>query len=217
MDKINIILADDHTLVRQGIKTLLKKNKDFNIVAEAKDGIETLQLLAEHQADVILLDLSMPFLTGFDAIPQIKEQFPSVKIIILTMHEEASYITMCVQKGANGYLFKNTEPSELYHSIYSVVAGENYFTAAVSKILISGIAQGNLPSESSRAKLSEREIEVLKYIVDGLSAKMVADKLSISSRTVETHKVNIMRKLEVANTAELVSKVFQENLFDKTS
>lgn len=210
MDKINIILADDHILVREGFKALLKKNKDFNIVAEAKDGNEVMELLSHLNVDILLLDLSMPHLSGFEAISFVKEQFPQVKIIILTMHEEAEYIIKSVQKGVNGYLLKNTEPSELYHAIKTVASGENYYTSAVSKILISSVASNESSKPSLYQTLSEREREVLTYIVEGLSAKMIADKLDISPRTAETHKVNIMRKLEVANTAELVRKALLE-------
>jgi len=188
MKKVNIILADDHTLVREGFVQLLKQNENFNVLAEAKDGEELLKLLSHHEPDVVMLDLSMPKLNGVEALAIIQEQFPAVKVIVLTMHEEVEYAVKCIKRGVKGYLLKNTEPVELYSAINTVADGGTYFTPAISNALIKNMVS-NKPYHDI---LSERELEVLKYVVKGLSAKMIADALSISSRTVETHKINMM-------------------------
>jgi DNA-binding NarL/FixJ family response regulator len=208
MEKVNIILADDHTLVREGFVQLLIQNKNFNVLGEAKDGEELLKLLSHQQPDVVMLDLSMPKLNGVEALSIIQEQFPAVKVIVLTMHEEVEYAVKCIKRGVKGYLLKNTEPAELYTAIDTVADGGTYFSPAISNALIKNMASHKPHNDV----LSEREIEVLQYVVKGMSAKMIADTLSISPRTVETHKINMMRKLKVGNTAELVNKAMQEKL-----
>ncbi len=208
MEKINIIVADDHNLVREGFCSLLKKNKDFNVIAEAKDGEELISLLSELQPHVVLIDVSMPKLNGIESLAIMQKKYPDVKAIVLTMHEEAEYAVKAIQNGAKGYLLKNTEPDELYQAIMTVASGGNYYIPTVSNVLLGNIAS----NKSSDEPLSEREKEVLKYVVKGLSAKMIADTLSISPRTVETHKINVMKKLKVANTAELITKAFQGKL-----
>lgn len=211
MNKIKVVLADDHKLVRAGFKALLKKNNDLDVVGEAADGIALLETLENVFPDVVLLDLSMPGMHGMDAISVIRKKFPSMGIIVLTMHEEPEYVMSCIQNGADGYLLKSTEPEELYQAIAKVASSEKYFTPAVSNIFLNNIIlSGNDP----RAKkiLSEREKEVLKFIVEGRSAKAIGDVLFISARTVEKHKVNIMEKLGVSNTAELINKVIRDKL-----
>jgi len=212
MKKITIILADDHTLVREGFVHLLKQNENYSVLAEAKDGEELLILLSQHQPKVVLLDLSMPKLNGVEALSIIQTQYPTIKVIILTMHEEVEYAFRCIKRGAKGYLLKNTEPIELYTAIDIVNNGGTYFIPAISNALITNFTAGKFQPSN----LSERELEVLKYVAKGLSAKAVADLLSISSRTVETHKVNIMKKLKVTNTAELVNKTIREKLITDT-
>jgi DNA-binding NarL/FixJ family response regulator len=208
MEKIEIIVADDHNLVREGFCSLLKQNTDYHVIAEAKNGEEVLELLTKLKPQILLLDLTMPKLSGMDVLAIIQEQYPDIKTIILTMHEETQYATKCIQKGAKGYLLKNTEPTELYQAINTVSAGGAYYTPNISNVLLSNLALNKTPNEL----LSEREKEILKLVIKGLSAKMVGDTLSISARTVENHKVNIMKKLKVNNTAELVSKAINEKL-----
>lgn len=209
MNKIKIVLADDHRLVREGFKALLKKNKDFEIIGEAENGKELLTLLENSSPDLLLLDLSMPDLSGLDVLKKLQSLKPELKVIMLTMHEESDYILQSVQLGVDGYLLKNTEPDELYSAINAVASGQKYFTPVVSNILVSNISKLNPKPEL----LTEREKEVLRYVTEGLSAKMIGEKLFISARTVETHKVNIMKKLEVSNTAELVRRAMEEKLF----
>jgi DNA-binding NarL/FixJ family response regulator len=210
MGKINIILADDHNLVREGFRSIINKNEDFCVVTEAKDGEELMKLLETEKPHIVILDLSMPKLNGIETLKLMNIKFPEIRAIILTMHEEAEYAMKCVQKGAKGYLLKNTEPSELYQAIYTVAEGGTYYTPVISNALLSGLSS----SKSQNENLTEREKEVLKHVIKGLSAKMIGDELNISARTVETHKINLMKKLKVSNTAELVTKTLQEKLLD---
>lgn len=209
MEKIKIVIADDHKLVREGFVQLLTQNEKFELLAAAQDGEELLAFLKIHQPDIIILDISMPKLNGVGAITFIQEHYPQIKVIVLTMHEEVEYAFQCIKKGAKGYLLKNAEPSELYEAIYKVAFGETYYTPVIAKALITKMANNR---EKEEQLLSDREKEVIRCVIKGMSAKMIADTLLISSRTVEAHKVNIMKKMGVNNTAELVAKALKENI-----
>ncbi|MFL5729407.1 MAG: response regulator [Cytophagaceae bacterium] len=206
MDKIRIILADDHILVREGFKSLLAKKKEFEVVGEAENGKALLELLENLSADVLLVDISMPQMNGIEAIAQMKKINPNLKFIMLTMHEEAEYILKSIQAGANGYLLKNVELDELENAIKTVANGGKYFNSTVSNIMIENISRNPDPNKEELSELTAREKEILQYVADGLSTKLIADKLSISARTVETHRVHIMKKLQVSNGAEMVKK-----------
>ncbi|WMJ72275.1 response regulator transcription factor [Cytophagaceae bacterium ABcell3] len=210
MGKIKIVLADDHRLVRDGIKALLAKSSDFVIAGEADDGKELLELLKKAKPDVALIDISMPNLTGLEAIPLIKKDFPGTRIILLTMHADPDYIIKAIQSGTHGYLLKDVEPEELHLAVKTVAKGEKYFNATISNIMIDNLSR--IEESKEEQNLSPREMEVLTLVADGLSTKLIADKLSISIRTVETHRLNIMKKLQVNNTAELVRKALEKNL-----
>jgi DNA-binding NarL/FixJ family response regulator len=212
MEKIKIILADDHILVREGFKSLLSKKKEFEVVGEAENGEELLELIDHTIADVLLIDISMPRLNGIEAIGQMKKINPNLKFIMLTMHEEAEYILKSIQAGANGYLLKNVESEELGNAIRTVAKGGKYFNAAISNIMIENISQWPGQNKEEPSELTAREKEILQYVADGLSTKLIADKLSISTRTVETHRVHIMRKLQVSNGAEMVKKGLEQKI-----
>jgi DNA-binding NarL/FixJ family response regulator len=211
MEKIKIILADDHKLVREGFKALLKKSQDFEIIAEAQNGNELLDLIEKYLPDILLVDISMPGLNGIDAIGIIKKINPNIRFIILTMHEEAEYVMKSIQSGASGYLLKNVEPEELYRAIKTVAGGEKYFNAAISNIMVENISKGNQNKEEKES-ITTREKEILKYVAEGLSTKLIADKLKISDRTVETHRVHLLKKMHVHNTAELIKKAIDLKL-----
>ncbi|MFN6944707.1 MAG: response regulator [Cytophagaceae bacterium] len=210
MSKVKIALADDHKLVRDGIKSLLTKVPDFVITGEADNGEELMQLLKKAKPDVVLLDISMPKLNGLEAIPLIKSSYPNIRIILLTMHADPDYIIKAIQAGTHGYLLKNVEPEELELAVKTVSRGEKYFNATISNIMIDNISR--LEENKNDSVLSPRELEVLSLVANGLSTKMIADKLTISIRTVETHRLNIMKKLNVNNTAELVRKAIEKNM-----
>jgi DNA-binding NarL/FixJ family response regulator len=212
MEKIKIILADDHILVREGFKSLLNRKKEFEVVGEAENGQALLQMIDDISPDILLVDISMPHLNGIEAIAQIKKINPNLKLIMLTMHEEAEYIVKSIQAGANGYLLKNVEPDELEKAIKTVAAGGKYFNAAISNIMIENISKATDQSKEEYSEITAREKEILQYVADGLSTKLIADKLSISARTVETHRVHIMKKLQVSNGAEMVKKGLEQKI-----
>jgi len=209
---IRIILADDHILVREGFKSLLSKKKDFEVVGEAENGTALLNLIENLSADVLLVDISMPQLNGIEAISQMKKINQNLKFIMLTMHEEAEYILKSIQAGANGYLLKNVEPDELENAIRTVAAGGKYFNSTISNIMIENLSKVSEPGKEELSELTAREKEILQYVADGLSTKLIADKLSISARTVETHRVHIMKKLQVNNGAEMVKRGLEQKI-----
>jgi DNA-binding NarL/FixJ family response regulator len=210
MGKISIVIADDHRLIRDGIKTLLKKDNDFEIVAEANNGEELIDIINTITPDVILADISMPKFNGIDAMATLKKINPNLKFIILTMHEEPEYIMKSIKAGASSYLLKNVEYEELQKAVRTVAGGGKYFNAFISNIMIENLAQQTEKEE--QAPLTPREVEVLKEVANGLSAKLIADKFSISVRTVETHRVNIMKKLNAHNTAEVIKKAIEQKI-----
>lgn len=212
MEKIRIILADDHILVREGFKSLLAKKKEFEIAGEAENGKSLMQLIENVNADVLLVDISMPEVNGIEAIAQMKKINPNLKFIMLTMHEEAEYIMKSIQAGANGYLLKNVEPDELENAIKAVASGGKYFNAIISNIMIENISRVTDQDKDKHSDITAREKEILQYVADGLSTKLIADKLSISIRTVETHRVHIMKKLQVNNVAEMVKKGLEQKI-----
>lgn len=212
MEKIKIILADDHILVREGFKSLLSRKKEFEVVGEAENGKELLDLIDNLSADILLVDISMPQLNGIEAIAQMKKINPNLKFIMLTMHQEAEYILKSIQAGANGYLLKNVEPDELENAIKTVAGGGKYFNTIISNIMIENISKWPEQSKEEHSELTAREKEILQYVADGLSTKLIADKLSISTRTVETHRVHIMKKFQVSNGAEMVKKGLEQKI-----
>jgi DNA-binding NarL/FixJ family response regulator len=211
MKPVKIIIADDHPLIRNGIKTMLERNEDYQIVAEAEDGKQLVALVSELLPDVVLIDINMPVMNGFEALLTLRKTLPSLRIILLTMHEEPEYIIKAVRSGANGYLLKNVDYNELNTAIGMVMKGQKYFNQHVSTILMEELHR-NSDAEIVQDKLTERETAILKEIVNGLSSKEIADKLFISPRTVETHRNNLMKKLLVHNTAELVKLALEKGL-----
>jgi DNA-binding NarL/FixJ family response regulator len=209
MEKTRIVLADDHKLFRDGVTALLHKYDEFEVIGEAENGKQLFPILKNEDPDVVLVDLSMPELNGLEAIPMIKKDFPDVKMVVLSMHEDGNYIMKSVQAGAQGYLFKNVDEDELINAIRKVARGEKYFNPMVSQKMIDSMSK---QTQDGEAHLTAREKEILKLVCDGLSTKMIADKLFLSTRTVETHRVNIMKKLNAQNTADLVKKAFEQNL-----
>lgn len=211
MSALKIIIADDHTLIRDGIKTMLSKNPDYQIVAEAENGKQLVELASRLMPDLILADISMPELNGFDALIELRKILPDIKLILLTMHEEPEYIIKAARSGANGYLLKNIDYAEIHRAIGIVMSGQKYFNQHVSSILMEELHRKS-DTDQLQEKLTERESDILKEIVKGLSSKEIGDKLFISSRTVDTHRNNLMKKLDVHNTAELVKLALEKGL-----
>ncbi|HEX8549652.1 MAG TPA: response regulator transcription factor [Cytophagaceae bacterium] len=208
MDKIKIILADDHKLVRDGIKSLLQMNPTFEVVAEVDNGLDLIHLMEKQLPDVVLVDISMPGSNGLEAVSKLLKINPNFKFIMLTMHDDPEYILKSVETGAKGYLLKNVEFEELQTAIITVASGGKYFNQQISERMIESLSRPRKHKDEI-PDLTSRELEVLKEVANGLSTKLIADKLNISARTVETHRLHIMKKMFTQNTAELVKKAIE--------
>ena len=206
MTKIRLILADDHPLIREGFRSLLNKNERFEIVGIAENGKELVDLAGKELPDIILSDISMPVMNGMDAIEQIRNLYPSIKSVVLTMHEEREYIINALRIGVQGYIIKNVERFDLEKAIITIFEGGKYFSPIVTNILAESVVRQEPPAIS---ELTPREKEVLELVAKGNSTKQIADKLGIGTRTVESHRVNMLKKMKVNNTAELVRKAIE--------
>ena len=207
MNRIKLVLADDHQLIREGFRALLGNNERFEIVGEAEDGVQLVGMVRRLQPDLVLADIHMPNLSGLDALKQLIAEFPLIKFILLTMHEEREYVLNAIRLGASGYVMKNVERKELEKAILLVHEGGKYFSAEVANILAETVSRPSTLTELP--EISPREKEVLDLVAQGLSTKLVADRLGISTRTVESHRINMLKKLKVGNTAELVRKAIE--------
>jgi DNA-binding NarL/FixJ family response regulator len=205
MEPYHIVLADDHLMFRQGIKKILEEHDDLKIVGEANDGLELLNLLKKITPHVVILDISMPNIRGIEATKEIKMTAPEINIVILTMHKSKEYLYHCLEAGAQGYLLKEDADTELYTAIKKVIEGGYYISPILSEALKDDFVQiclGNKKLVPER--LTSREREVTKLIAEGNINKEIANLLFISIRTVENHRANIMKKLKLRNTSELV-------------
>lgn len=206
---VRVALADDHTLVRAGVRKILESQPGLTVVAEAADGDAALAALRVNATDVLVLDLSMPGRDGFEVMREARVVAPGLKILVLTMHADAEYVERAVEGGADGYLLKDSAAQDLVTAIEAVMAGRAFYSPAVQKAL-SAMARGD--SRRPFATLTEREREVLRLVAEGLSTKEIATRLDISSRTVETHRANLMRKLDVHSIARLTQLAIKEGL-----
>ena len=218
MEKIKIILVDDHRLVRDGIKSLLNGINDIQIIGEASDSKELYQLLTTLNPDLLIMDISLPEVSGIEITKIISKDFPSIKVLMLSMYNSEDFILGAIKAGAKGYLPKNTSRNELLEAIYAIQSGEDFYSESVSKtMLTSYIRQATddeKPADKANELLTTREIEVLKLYVEGLINKEISDKLDISIRTVETHKNHIMRKLGLKSTVEMVKFAIRNKIVE---
>jgi DNA-binding NarL/FixJ family response regulator len=217
MKTIKIVLADDHELVREGLKNVLEQQKGFKIVAQAANGKEAVEKTAAYKPDVVLLDISMPVLSGVETVKILRHDFPHVKIIMLSMHNDAAHINQCIDNGADGYLVKSEGSAEMIKAITTVMDGRQFFSAEATKVILESALKLRAQKNSQHStidELTDREKEVLKYIATGASNHEIADTLFISFRTVETHRANLMKKLYAKNSIELVNKARQRALVD---
>ena len=204
-----VILADDHTLVRGGIRRILEAQPRFEVVAEAADGAAALDALARHDADVLVLDLNMNGPEGIDVLRQVKRSRPDTKVVILTMHAGREYVARALAEGADGYLLKDSAVQDLAAAIESVTAGGTYFSPAIQQQMAEIVRDGH---RQGLPALTDREREVLILIARGLSTKEIAASLDIGQRTVETHRSNLMRKLGVKSVALLTQVAIREGI-----
>lgn len=208
MEKIRILIADDHSIVREGIKSMLNDVSDFEIVGEAENGKEAIEKINELFPDVIIMDISMPVMTGIEAIKIIKKEFSTVRTLVLTIHSEKEYIEQIYKSGASGCLYKNAGKNEFETAIRSINRGESYFTSKISNVLLGEY----FSTHDKESSLTKRELQILKSIVEELSNKEIADKLFISVRTVETHRKNIMQKLKIDSTIGLIKYAVKKGM-----
>ena len=209
MNQIKLIIADDHKLFREGLTELLRKYSDIKIIKSVADGFEFMQMAkSQLDSDIVLLDITMPNMDGFQVLKELKAIASPIKPIVISMYNDGNYIAKCAKMGAYGYLLKNTDEAELLLAIRTVNKGKKYFNAEISERMINFIATQSI----SENVLSNKETEVLGLISKGLTTNEIATKLFVSSRTIETHRANILKKLEVKNSAELIKRAGEMNL-----
>ena len=209
---IRVVIADDHTILREGLKQLLLAASDFDVVGEAADGHEVLQKVRASDFDVLLLDMSMPGKSGMELIKQVKAEKPKLRILVLSMHEEHQYAVRAIKAGASGYLTKESASTQLVSAIRKVAAGGAFISADVAEQLALGAmphAEGPL-----HAALSDREYQVFRLLVSGVAVSEIAAQLNLSAKTVSTHKARLMEKLNVGNQTELVHYALKHRLSD---
>jgi DNA-binding NarL/FixJ family response regulator len=203
---ITIFLADDHTIVRQGLAKLLEGEPNFRVVGEAENGREAVKRVAELHPNVVIMDITMPLLNGIEATRQIKQVCPETKIIILSMHSHDIYISELFSLGASGYLLKNSTGTDIIKAVHAATAGNTYLSPSISRRVIEDYVslRKKSPQELLYSKLSNREREVFQMIAEGKSSKEISEILFVSTSTVKTHRSNIMKKLKMNNISQLV-------------
>ena len=211
---VSILIADDHELVRTGLKALVEKERDFSVLGEASDGIEAVKRVRELKPDVVIMDISMPKQSGIEAIEEILRLRSTPKVIALSMHIEPEIVSDALRAGASGYVVKACSQSDLIEAVHMVLKGFTYLSPQVTGAIVKSYTTKTDSSHQSGAKLSEREMEVLQHLVEGFSIRVIAEKLSISPKTVESHKANIMAKLKVSNLVEMIKYALKENLIE---
>ncbi len=199
-----IIVADDHRIVREGLRRLLEKRNDFLIVGEASTGEEAVEIAAREDADVVLMDLSMPDLSGIDATRQISEMGKGARVLVLSMHESPSYVEEVLRAGASGYLLKDSASEELIQAIDSIRTGDSYLSPAITQQVVDALAHPTDRPSSAVSILSARERQVLTLIAEGSSSKEIAKELGVSLKTIESHRANLMDKLDIHKVSGLV-------------
>ena len=209
MNPITILLADDHDVVRKGMKMLLEDETDVKVIGEASDGLEAIEKVKMLMPNVVILDLTMPKMTGIEAAKIISEEYPAVKILIFSMHHNREYIVSSVENGANGYLLKDTGKEELMKAIKAVSDGRKYFPPEISEVIIDELLAKTASNQDNSGKpifqkITPKEKQILGMIVKGFNSREIADKLFLSIRTVDNHRANMMKKTKAKNTADLV-------------
>lgn len=212
--KTRVVIADDHAVVREGIRHVLGATSDLEVVGEAASGSDALRVAEEHQPDVVLLDISMPDGTGFETLAKLRHAVPDARVLILSIHDHERYVLESVRAGAQGYLCKDTSPAELRDAIRAVHRGETYYSPTVAKRLDAAQQPDNVRVERAGriSALTPRERDVLRRIVQGLTNKEIAAQLRISPRTVESHRESLMQKLDVKHVAALTRLALEEGI-----
>lgn len=221
MKKIRILIADDHGIIRRGLRTLFTRNPDFSVVGEAENGRQAVEMIRKKLPDVAILDVSMPVMNGIEATRLLKAEFPSLRILILTIYDSEEYVYQMVRAGANGYVLKDASRKELFDAVRSIHRGEKFFSPGISRMMIDefvrqATTQDETPKPGRGQVLTPRELEVLGHIARGMSNAEVASALFLSVRTINTHRSNIMHKLDIHEVTGLVRYAIQHRLIDPT-
>ncbi|MFD2726348.1 response regulator [Hyunsoonleella rubra] len=214
MDKINVVLADDHVLVRDGIRALLEDQTGIEVIAEASNGKEALEVIQRSKPHILIVDIRMPEMNGIEVVGEINKSGSDVKTLVLSMHDSEEYVVQAIQAGADGYLLKGASKEEFLKALNKVAYGGKYFTGDVSAIIMNNFVDGNTSSAVERKtapkgdpfNLTKREKQILGLVLELKNNKDIADELQISKRTAEVHRFNLMKKLEVSNLKELTDK-----------
>jgi DNA-binding NarL/FixJ family response regulator len=208
---IRVLVVDDHAIVREGICSLLARRKDIEVVGEAADGKRAIDAVVQFDPDVVLMDIQMPVLNGLDATHEIHKRFPSTRILVLTQHESKEYVVPLLRAGAVGYITKSARASELIGAIRAVYEEGAYLPPHITQAIVTAVAEST-DSGGEQPVLTEREIEIVRLIAEGLINREIAERLGISVKTVDTHRGNIMEKLNVHNTAELIKYAIRKGI-----
>ena len=212
-ENMRVLIADDHAIVREGLRSLLDVQPDIEVAGEARDGQEAVDMAAALQPDIVLMDITMPVMNGLDATRAVKQRDPAVKVLILTMHEGDEYFFKLLDAGASGYLIKGCSSGELISALRAVQQGDVFLYPTMTKKLLSDyLHRGKGGDRDNTDGLTNREKEVLKYVADGNTNQEIADALVLSVATVQTHRANIMQKLGLHNSAELVKYALRQGL-----
>lgn len=216
-EKPTIVIAEDHTILREGLRSLLSMDGEYDIIAEAKDGLEAIRCAANHEPDLMLLDLAMPKMNGIAAIKEIKRQTPMTRILALTIHKSEEYILEAFQSGVDGYCLKDSTHEELMMAIRSVLDGKTYLSPSISERVLTGYLEGKrtIKTDTAWDTLTQREKEILKLIGEGYKNKEISDYLCISVKTVEKHRANLMKKLDLHNVSALTAYSIDKGLVNK--
>ena len=214
MTKIRVLVVDDHTILRDGLCALLTATGDIEVVGEAANGRDALNMIGELQPDIVLMDIHMPIMSGLEATRFIRNEYPLVKVIALTQYEDKEYVFPMIEAGAQGFISKTSASSELGSGIRSVYQGDSYLSPAIAKLLVEDRQLGNTTSNKGNSyhQLTNREKEILKLTAEGHTVREIADKLIISPKTVEGHKTNMMSKLNLHSTAELIKYALRNGI-----
>ena len=216
-EKCHVVIAEDYTILREGLRALLSSDPIFEIVGEAADGREAIQCVERLKPELVLMDLSMPRMNGMDAIREIKKRSLATKILVLTVHKTEEYILATLKAGADGYILKDSTQAELMMAIKSVLSGKHFISPGISEKVIEGYLDGRkiLKTRTSWDTLTHREREILKLIAEGYKNKKIADLLCISVKTVEKHRANLMQKLDLHSTSALTTLALEKGLISR--
>lgn len=218
MDVINVVIADDHVFVRDGIKALLEDQQGIVVIDEASNGIEALEVIKRNKPHLIIVDIRMPELNGIEVVREINKTYTDVRTLVLSMHDSEEYVVQAIQAGADGYMLKGSSKAEFLKALHMVASGGKYFSGDVSSIIMDNFVNGNLnsPSKTKTIKdpfnLTKREKQILKLVLQLKNNKDIAEELAISKRTAEVHRFNLMKKLDAKNLMELTNKANEYHL-----